>query len=71
MKILINCDNADEYVGIGTSQSERNIRGPIQNGFHNLRLFGRQLISVTGFEVLNIQDRFYGGYYSSNPYTLW
>ena len=44
--------------------SERNIRGPIQNGFHDWRQFPR-------FEVLNNADRFYGGFYSSNPYTLW
>jgi len=44
--------------------SERNIRGPIQNGFHDWQQFPR-------FRVLNNADRFYGGFYSSNPYTLW
>jgi len=44
--------------------SERNIRGPIQNGFHDWQRFPR-------FRVLNNADRFYGGFYSSNPYTLW
>ena len=44
--------------------SEKHIRGPIQNGFHNL-------FSYPHFEVLNRPDRFYGGYYSSNPNTLW
>ena len=44
--------------------SERNIRGPIQNGFHDWQRFPR-------FRVLDIPDRFYGGIYSSNPYTLW
>jgi hypothetical protein len=56
------------YVGYGNYRigynSERNVRGPIQNGFHNL-------MNYPHFEVLNISDRFYGGYYSSNPYTLW
>ncbi len=56
------------YVGYGNYRigynSERNIRGPIQNGFHSL-------MNYPHFEVLNISDRFYGGYYSSNPYTLW
>jgi hypothetical protein len=56
------------YVGFGNYRigynSERNIRGPIQNGFHDL-------FNYPHFEVLNIPDRFYGGYYSSNPYTLW
>lgn len=56
------------YVGYGNYRigynSKKNIRGPIQNGFHNL-------MSYPHFEVLNISDRFYGGYYSSNPYTLW
>ena len=50
--------------------SERNIRGSIQNGFHGLDfpLIG---LPVPPFKVLNNSDRFYGGYYSSNPYTLW
>ena len=43
---------------------ESDVRAPIQNGFHDL-------MSYPHFEVLNIRDRFYGGYYSSNPYTLW
>lgn len=44
--------------------SERNIRGPIQNGFHDL-------MDYPHFQVLDINDKFYGGYYSTNPYTLW
>ncbi len=44
--------------------SERNIRGPIQNGFHDLQNYPR-------FRVLGNRDRFYGGYFSSSPYTLW
>jgi hypothetical protein len=44
--------------------SEKNIRGPIQNGFHDWWGYEH-------FEVLGLSDRFYGGYYSSNPYTLW
>ncbi|MDO4729503.1 MAG: polymorphic toxin type 23 domain-containing protein, partial [Bacteroidota bacterium] len=44
--------------------SERNVRAPIQNGFHNL--FG-----VPHFRRLNLSDKIYYGYYSSNPYTLW
>ena len=66
--------NADKYrmgvlyAGYGDFRigynSERNIRGPIQNGFHNISKYHY-------FKVMNISDRFYGGYYSSNPYTLW
>lgn len=56
------------YVGYGNYRigynSERNIRGAIQNGFHDL-------MNYPNFEVLNISDKFYGGYYSSNPYTTW
>ena len=56
------------YLGYGNYRlgynSERNVRAPIQNGFHSL-------MSYPHFEVLKIRDRFYGGYYSSNPYTLW
>ncbi|MCF8381067.1 MAG: hypothetical protein K9H49_15950 [Bacteroidales bacterium] len=56
------------YVGYGNCRigynSERNVRGGIQNGFHNL-------MNYPHFEVLDISDKFYGGYYSSNPYTLW
>lgn len=56
------------YVGYGNYRigynSERNVRGAIQNGFHDL-------MNYPHFEVLNISDRFYGGYYSLNPYTLW
>ena len=44
--------------------SERNIRGPIQNGFHDR-------MGVPHFRVLSLSDRFYYGIYSSNPYTLW
>ncbi|MBT7490611.1 MAG: hypothetical protein HN704_03275, partial [Bacteroidetes bacterium] len=44
--------------------SEKNIRGPVQNGFHDI-------FDYSHFKVLNIADRFYGGYYTSNPYTLW
>jgi hypothetical protein len=56
------------YIGYGNSRigynSERNIRGPVQNGFHDL-------FDYPHFEVLNMSDRFYFGNYSSNPYTLW
>jgi RHS repeat-associated protein len=56
------------YAGYGNYRagynSERNVRGPIQNGFHDK-------FNYPHFEVLSISDRFYGGYYSSNPYTLW
>ena len=56
------------YVGYGHARigynSERIIRGPIQNGFHDLNNYPR-------FEVLKKSDRLYGGFYSSNPYTLW
>ena len=65
---------ADKYrmgvVYIGYNQyrigynSERNIRGPIQNGFHDR-------MGVPHFRVLSLSDRFYYGIYSSNPYTLW
>ena len=62
------------YVGYGNYRigynSERNIRGPIQNGFHGLNIPFLGL-PIPPFEVLPISDRFYGGYYSSNPYTLW
>jgi hypothetical protein len=44
--------------------SEKNIRGPVQNGFHNL-------FNYPHFEVLNMRDRLYFGIYSLNPYTLW
>lgn len=56
------------YVGYGSLRigynSEKNIRGPIQNGFHNI-------FNYPHFKVLDISSKFYGGYYSSNPYTLW
>jgi hypothetical protein len=56
------------YVGYGNNRigynSERNIRGPVQNGFHDL-------FDYPHFEVLNMKDRAYFGLYSSNPYTLW
>ncbi|WP_311321293.1 polymorphic toxin type 23 domain-containing protein [Capnocytophaga sputigena] len=65
---------ADKYrmgvIYIGYNQyrigynSERNIRGPIQNGFHDK-------MGVPHFRVLSLSDRFYYGIYSSNPYTLW
>ena len=65
---------ADKYrmgvIYIGYNQyrigynSERNIRGPIQNGFHDR-------MGVPHFRVLSLSDRFYYGIYSSNPYTLW
>ena len=65
---------ADKYrmgvIYIGYNQyrigynSERNIRGPIQNGFHDR-------MGVPHFRVLSLSDRFYYGFYSSNPYTLW
>ncbi|MDR0604702.1 MAG: hypothetical protein LBG80_10405 [Bacteroidales bacterium] len=44
--------------------SEKNIRGPVQNSFHNL-------FDYPHFEVLNMRDRLYFGAYSLNPYTLW
>jgi hypothetical protein len=44
--------------------SEKNIRGSIQNGFHDLFNYGH-------FGVLDIPSRLYFGLYSSNPYTLW
>lgn len=56
------------YVGYGNARigynSERNIRGPIQNGFHNIMKYPH-------FNVLNHSDKIYRGFYSSNPYTLW
>lgn len=56
------------YVGYGNYRlgynSERNVRAPIQNGFHNL-------MNYPHFGILDRTDRIYGGYYSSNPYTLW
>lgn len=56
------------YAGYGNVRigynSEKNIRGPIQNGFHDLFNYPR-------FKVLNIPDKLYWGYYSLNPYTLW
>ena len=45
--------------------SERNIRGPIQNGFHD------RMGDVPHFRVLSLSDKLYYGMYSSNPYTLW
>lgn len=56
------------YAGYGNMRigynSEKNIRGPVQNGFHDL-------FDYEHFKTLNLSDRFYGGFYSSNPYTLW
>lgn len=56
------------YAGYGGARigynSEKNIREPIQNGFHNL-------FQYPHFEKQDIADKFYFGYYSSNPYTLW
>ena len=56
------------YIGYGGYRigynSERNVRAPIQNGFRNL-------FNYPHFLVLDKKDRFYGGFYSSNPYTLW
>jgi len=56
------------YAGYGNARiginSERGIRGPIQNGFHDM-------FNYPHFEVLNIPNRLYFGFYSSNPYTLW
>jgi hypothetical protein len=52
------------YEGRIGYNSERNIRGPIQNSFHDM-------FNYPHFMVLDRKDRFYGGYYSSNPYTLW
>ena len=57
------------YVGYGNARigynSEKNVRGPIQNGFHKL------MNNYPGFEVQNIADKLYIGFYSLNPYTLW
>ena len=44
--------------------SERGIRGPIQNGFHDTQNYPH-------FKVLSGPERLYFGIYSSNPYTLW
>lgn len=56
------------YFGYGNMRlgynSERNIRGPIQNTFHDIFKYDR-------FRVLPIKDRIYMGIYTSNPYTLW
>lgn len=45
--------------------SEKHIRGPIQNGFHDLNY------PYPRFQVLDIPDKIYLGLYSSNPYTVW
>jgi len=56
------------YLGYGNTRlginSEKGVRGPIQNGFHNL-------FNYPHFGVLDIPSRLYFGRYSSNPYTLW
>jgi hypothetical protein len=56
------------YVGYVSTRmginSERGIRGPIQNGFHDI-------FNYPHFEVLNMHNKFYFGTYSLNPYTLW
>jgi hypothetical protein len=56
------------YAGYGNARiginSESGIRGPIQNGFHDL-------FNYPHFEVLNIPNRLYFGFYSPNPYTIW
>jgi RHS repeat-associated protein len=56
------------YVGYYNARigynSEKNIRGPVQNGFHDI-------FNYPHFEVLNIRDKFYFGFYSPNPYTVW
>ena len=44
--------------------SERHIRGPIQNGFHDM-------FHYPHFPVLDIPDKLYHGFFPSNPYTLW
>ena len=44
--------------------SEKIIRGPIQNGFHDMW-------SYPHFEVLSSLDKLYYGLYTSNPYTIW
>lgn len=56
------------YLGYGNARigynSERSIRGPIQNGFHNM-------FKYPHFKVLSGPNRPYFGFYSSNPYTVW
>ena len=57
------------YLGYGNYRvgynSERYIRGAIQNTFHDWNNYPH-------FKVLNYYpDQFYTGYYSQNPYTLW
>jgi hypothetical protein len=56
------------YVGYYNARvgynSEKNIRGPIQNGFHNLFRYPH-------FKVMDSPDKIYFGLYSKNPYTLW
>ena len=44
--------------------SEKNVRGPIQNGFHDL-------FHYPHFAVLSIPDKLYYGLYTSTPFTVW
>ena len=57
------------YLGYGNARigynSEKIIRGPIQNSFHDM------MNHYPHFEVKSIPDRLYFGMYSSNPYTVW
>ena len=56
------------YLGYGRARfglnNERLIRGPIQNGFHDM-------FSYPHFSVRSSPHHVYFGLYSSNPYTLW
>lgn len=56
------------YLGYGRVRfglnNEKLIRGPIQNGFHDL-------FSYPHFNVLSGPHHLYYGCYSSNPYSLW
>ena len=65
--VLAGYNNGPYNFRVGYN-SERNIRGPIQNGFHD---WDTRFTGVPRFEVRNIPDKFYGGYYTRNPYKLW
>ena len=53
------------YIGYKNARigmnSEKHVRGPIQNGFHDL-------FNYPHFDVQDIADKLYFGFYSSNPY---
>ena len=57
-------NNVTYHARIGYN-SEKNIRGPIQNWFHDINNH------YPHFKVMDGPERFYFGNYSSNPYTLW